>query len=98
VSFTHSRVGSKDANHDAIAELYRQLGCSVVDVHHVPGFCDLIVGCVGRDDKVEIKTDEGELRPKQAVFHSTWRGKKPEMVRNEDDVIAHVQRMRRHQP
>lgn len=95
MSYTHSRVGSKDMNHDLLADLYRALGCSVFEVNSVPGFVDLIVGAVGKTCLVEIKTEDGELTGKQKVFHRDWRGGRPVTVRTEGDVVNHVTQMRR---
>ena len=75
---------------------YRDAGCSVVDLHGVGFGCpDLMIGCAGRTELVEVKTDEGELSPGQVVFVRDWRGSKVVIVRNRDGVMVHVQAIRR---
>lgn len=95
MSFQYSRVGSKDSNHDEVRNLYESMGCSVYEVNRVPGFVDLVVGCVGRTELVEVKTEDGKLSPKQKVFARDWRGGKPRLVRGMGDVMDHVRDMRR---
>lgn len=86
----------KDENHYAVIGWYEELGCTVQDTSDVGfGFPDLIVGCCGEDDLVEVKTWEGRLLPSQSEFNNRWRGRKPRVVRELDDVIVHVQVMRK---
>lgn len=97
MSYTHSRVGSKDANHDEIVKAFEAIGCNVFDVHHVPGFVDLVVGSIGRTFLVEIKNVDGKDRmsPKQQTFHRDWRGGQPWTVRNAEDVYRLIGEIRR---
>lgn len=94
MSFTHSRVGSKDANHDQVGEWYVQMGCTAADVHHVPRFVDWVVGACGVTDLVEVKTEDGQPSPRQKTFARDWRGSRPVQIRTLDDVIGHVRSMR----
>lgn len=90
------RYGKRDANHAEIVKWYRELGCSVAETQDAGlGVPDLFVGCVGLTDPVEIKTEDGELLPSQEAFIRGWRGSDTPVVRTQDDVIAHVQAMRR---
>lgn len=80
----------RDGNHDELARLFGQLGCSVFEAHATgDGFTDLVVGCMGITLLVEIKTDAGTLTPVQEVFHRDWRGQLA-VVRTREDVIRLV--------
>ena len=56
-----TRHNSKDANHDVIAQRFRDLGCSVIEMHAtgIPGFPDLAIGLIGARGRmtqlVEVK-------------------------------------------
>lgn len=90
--------GRPDANHADVVKWYRELYVSVVDTHELGGgFGDLVVGFSGITDIVEIKTIDGELLPSQVTFHRDWRGRKPVLIRDQQDVIDHVQRVRTQQ-
>lgn len=90
------RYGKRDANHNDVVRWYRQLGCSVAETQDAGlGVPDLFVGCCGMTDPVEIKTAEGKLEPSQQTFVLAWRGSVVAIVRTEDEVIAHVQNMRK---
>lgn len=90
------RYGKKDANHNDVVSWYRQLGCSVAETQDAGlGVPDLFVGCCGVSDPVEIKTADGKLEPSQQTFVLSWRGSSTRIVRTQDEVIAHVQDMRR---
>lgn len=91
-------MGARDANHGSIAAWYEELFCSVKDTHGVGhGFGDMVVGCAGITDIVEVKTEAGQLEPAQVTFHRDWRGSKVVIVRNQSDVINHVLNMRERQ-
>lgn len=84
-----------DANHSEVIGWYEELYCSVVDLHKCGGGVpDLLVGCAGRSELVEVKTEEGQLRPNQITFNRDWRGNKVVVVRTRADVINHVQNIR----
>jgi hypothetical protein len=92
-----NRFSHKDANHDTIVLRYQALYCSVVDLHTLGLGCpDILVGCAGRSELVEIKDEdeEGTLNASQQRFVRDWRGNKVIIVRNYDDVSKHVKRMR----
>lgn len=87
--------GRPDANHGEIVGWYEALYCSVLDLHSVGFGCsDVLIGCAGVNDLVEIKTEDGELEPSQVRFNRDWRGRRPIIVRTQDDVIKHVISMR----
>jgi hypothetical protein len=88
--------GRRDINHEPIIKWYRDLGCSVADTADLGlGLPDAFVGCAGVCDPVEIKSMEGELTPLQKTFIAAWRGAAVRIVRNQTDVVEHVQDMRR---
>lgn len=85
-----------DANHAQVVQWYRDLGCSVADCAAAGlGVPDLFIGAAGVCDPVEIKTDDGKLRPSQELFISMWRGSAVRVVRTQGDVIEHVTELRR---
>lgn len=87
--------GLKDANHDELVADYRATGCSVFETNGVGfGFPDLVIGCSGRTELVELKSDEGDLNPGQRAFVRDWRGSKVRIVRTRDDVLDHVRWIR----
>lgn len=87
--------GRPDANHSAIVKWYEELFVSVVELHKVGFGCpDLMVGCSGLTELAEIKTEEGELLPTQLRFQRDWRGSRVQVIRDQQDVVEHVQRMR----
>ncbi len=83
-----------DENHAEIKRAFEALGCSVISLAEVGGGCpDLLVGVVGVNLLVEVKTEAGTLTPAQRVFRRDWRGQGAE-VRTVDDVHRLVQRVR----
>jgi hypothetical protein len=85
-----------DANHcDAVGN-FEKLGCSVANLSKVGFGCsDILVGCAGVDQLVEIKTEDGELEKSQVAFNARWRGSPPEVYRSLEDAIRIVSNMRR---
>jgi hypothetical protein len=89
------RYGKPDANHLQVKRWYLELGCTVADTKDAGlGVPDLFVACVGVCDPVEVKSDEGTLRPSQQLFIQSWRGPAVAIVRTQEDVSDHVTRMR----
>lgn len=90
------RHGRTDANHADMIKCFEDLGCTVVDLSQVgSGMLDLLVGLVSVDIIVEVKAEDGKLRPCQQTFIDKWRGRKPAVVRTQQDCIDLVQRIRR---
>jgi hypothetical protein len=96
------RGNKKDLNHDALVAVFKELGCSVMECHSVgiPGFPDLVVGCLFRTHLVEVKNPETSygrkgLNAKQEKFNDSWRGGKVQIVRSSEDVIGLVNRWRK---
>lgn len=97
--------GSKDTNHDTLADAFRTMGCTVTDLHDtgVPGWPDLAVGCAGRTYLVEVKNldtryGRAGLTREQSAFARDWRGDEVVTATTSDDVIAMVNRWRRRKP
>ena len=95
-------VARRDSNHDAIANDFRELGCSVADLENtgVEGWPDIGVGCVGVTHLVEIKNPDtaygrAGLSKSQSAFARDWRGGPIYVARTRDDVVALVQEWRR---
>lgn len=85
----------RDANQGEIIGFFEALGCTVADTSALGGdFPDLVVGAVGRNLLVEVKTDDGKLTEGQDGFRERWRGQY-DVVRNQDDVVSLVQAVRR---
>jgi Holliday junction resolvase len=83
----------KDSNQTELVAAFRALGCSVqvISGEAVP---DLLVGTGGRNYLVEVKTETGKLRPKQADWHRLWRGQVC-IARNTNDVERLVSQWRK---
>ena len=91
-SYAFSR---KDANHDELAAVYVELGCSCEDSSALgAGFPDAVVGAAGVTDFVEFKSPGGQLEPAQETFMARWRGSPVWVIRKRDDVLQHVSSMR----
>lgn len=92
-SYAFSR---KDANHDELAAMYHQMGCSCIDTSSQGnGVPDAVIGCAGITDWVEFKSETGELEPAQVTFERNWNGSPIWLIRKQTDVITHVQSMRK---
>lgn len=81
---------------------FRELGCSVLETQDtgIPGLPDLVVGCVGRTELVEVKNLETRygragLNANQTVFARDWRGAAMWTVYTEDEATALVQNWRK---
>ena len=95
--------GQKDANHDEIVAVWISLGCSVEDLSHVSGALDLLLGCAGIDQRVEIKNpnaDRGKpsslklTKAEQDTFDN-WKGRPPVVITTIDEAIELVHTLRR---
>jgi len=95
-------AGSRDHNHEEIADTFRLCGCSVTDTERtgIAGWPDLVVGCIGVNHLVEIKnpaTHYGRagLNAQQSSFSRDWRGEKVHKVSTRDEAITLVQTWRK---
>jgi hypothetical protein len=91
---------SLDSNHAEVKGWYEDLFVSVADCAGAGfGVPDLFVAVCGITHAVEIKVDDGKpaerkLNDNQKGFFAGWRGRY-RVVATKEDVIAHVQDMRR---
>jgi hypothetical protein len=95
-------VARKDGNHGEIVNAFEATGCSVVQTHlpPVPGWPDLIVGCVGVTHLVENKHTETRygragLNVNQTAFARDWRGSPVHVVTSAEEAIELVQGWRK---
>jgi hypothetical protein len=80
---------------EAAIILYRRLFCTVIDLRAIGhGVPHLLVGCAGTWNLIECKTPDEPISAVQALFRKESRGAKITIVREEQDIIAHVQRIR----
>lgn len=89
--------GSKDRNHDLLAERFRALGCSVADLYDtgLEDWPDLVVGCIGINHLVEVKNPDTRygragLNAGQTVFARDWRGGQVWVVYTVEEATALV--------
>lgn len=82
------RAAKKDANHNAIAQVFIDEGCSVFDASGVgQNFPDLVVARNGETVLVEVKGQYGKLTEGQREFARRWQGISM-TVRNEREARA----------
>lgn len=87
--------GRWDANHSSLAKVYEECFCNCVATASIGfGFPDAVIGCAGRTELVEFKTEDGTLTPAQKTFEKQWRGSHVRIIRTREDVIKHVQDIR----
>jgi len=88
-------ISAVDRNQGQIVRTFRQFGATVCHLHQVGGGCpDLLIGYRNANLLVEVKTGTGKLRETQKVFVATWKGLKPTIVRNREDVINLLETIR----
>ncbi len=71
----------RDEYEPEVIRAFRQGGATVqpLSVKHAP---DLLVGYLGVNHLVEVKTDNAMPSPEQQAWMNAWRGEKPIVVRN----------------
>ena len=89
------RAAKVDTTHSAIVAYFRKRGASVADIHTVPGLPDLIVGYYGRDVQVEVKGPKTLVAEHQRDYADDWAGRRPVVVRSEDDAENVLQGLRK---
>ena len=93
----YRRAPRRDGAEPAIVAALSALGCSVQPLSG-KGVPDLLVGIRGLNILLECKAPVGplggthgrELTDDQRIWHATWRGSKPWLVRSAEDAIASV--------
>ena len=77
-----------DANQHAIVKALRKRGATVHLLHREGRGCpDLLVGFLGVNLLLEVKTADGELTKREAEWHDTWRGT-VHIVRTRSEALA----------
>jgi hypothetical protein len=96
------RRGKKDGNHDELVRVFRDLGCTVAELHDtgLAGWPDIVVGVAGVDRLVELKNPETRygragLNANQSAFARDWRGGRVWVASSSDEAVALVQNWRR---
>lgn len=96
-------IARRDGNHDAIKSDFENMGCTVIDTHAtgIPGFPDLVVGCLGVNHLVDVKdplTAYGRagLNENQSAFQQHWNGGPIFVAMCTDDVVDLVHTWRAH--
>lgn len=70
------RAAKKDKNHNTIAQVFLDEGCSVFDASGVgQHFPDLVVAKDGDTVLVEVKGKNGKLTEGQREFADKWQGR-----------------------
>lgn len=95
------RAARRDANHAAVADAFRALGCTVQDLQGLDddGVPDTLVGCMGVNHLCEIKnrdTAHGRagLSPSQQRWARDWNGGRVWLAHTPDEAAALVQHWR----
>jgi len=84
-----------DSNHAELKAAFERMGCSVLDLFRVGDGCpDLAVSLHGLTEFVEIKVEDGHLRPEQRRFLRESKAV-VHQARNVDDVLRIVQGIKR---
>ena len=78
---------------EAIVARFRANCASVLELHQVGRALDLLIGCAGIDQRVEIKDGDKppsrrKLTPGEEDAIDEWRGRTPVVVETIDDVDA----------
>lgn len=83
------RAAKIDENHNEIVEALRLAGCSVLSLAAIgKGVPDILVGRLGEQYLLEIKTAKGKLTPDQIIFIDKWRGEVHVVRTPEEALIA----------
>ena len=88
-----------DDNQPALIKVARKMGASVLVLSRTESI-DLLIGCGGIDQIVEIKDgakvpSQRKLSPDETKFHDEWQGRTPVIINNEQEMIDLVAWMRK---
>jgi len=88
-----------DLNQQALVKIARQMGCSVLVLSRTEHI-DLLVGCNGIDQLVELKNSDHPpskrtLSDDERKFQDEWCGRTPVIVENANGMINLVTWMRK---
>lgn len=85
----------KDLNHHEVVKALEGCGCTVRDLSQLGDKGpDLLVGMIGRDFQVEVKSAHGALSKDQTDYIQYWRGQQIVVIWSADDAIRWVNQMR----
>lgn len=85
----------RDAIHNDVVRVFRDVGLSVYDAAHAGhDFPDLVVGWGGHTYLVELKTGKAPLTDGQEAFARTWRGSPVKVLRSVDEAATWACRIR----
>lgn len=83
------RVRRIDSNQAAIRKAWLAMGGSWLTIApDLGGEPDALVGWQGQDQLIEVKGPKGKVRPEQARWHASWRGRPVAIVRTIEDLTA----------
>lgn len=86
----YGHQGKRDSNHGELVGVFRNCGCSVLDLGMVGNGCpDVCVGFMGETHLVEFKSEKGKLTEDQRQFVDRWRGDHF-IVRSAEEAISLV--------
>ncbi len=88
-----------DANQPKLVQTARDMGASVLVLSRTESI-DLLIGCSGIDQLVEIKDgskipSERTLSDDEKEFHDSWRGRVPVIIEDENGMIGLIKWMRK---
>jgi hypothetical protein len=79
-----------DRNQAEIVRALRQAGASVTLLHEVGAGCpDLLVGFLGVNYLLEVKTLRGRLNDRERAWHRAWRGRSA-VVRTVEEALKQI--------
>ncbi len=86
------RVRAKaDANQAELVKFIRKMGATFQHTHSIPGALDGILGYKGVDTRIEFKPEgpphKRKLSDAEQKTFDEWRGRKPEIIQTEEDVL-----------
>lgn len=81
----------KDLTHKEVADALKACGCTVRDLSQIgDNGPDLLVGVIGRDYQVEVKSDGGALSVAQTNYIQDWRGSPIVVLWSAQDAVRWV--------
>jgi hypothetical protein len=75
----------RDSNEQQIVRYLQNMGASVYRLSGA-GLADLLVGFMGKDLKLEVKTKKGRLTSAQKDMRASWNGSETYIVKTLEDV------------
>lgn len=93
----------RDGNHNEIVAVFEALGCSWLDLSHIGGGLDGLLGVSGVDQRVEIKNPNAtrgkttalKLTEEEIETFELWKGRRPVVIATSEEAVDLVNRLRR---